>query len=274
LIALAVPAGISKGHRAHLETLHRLGGAFSIDDAAEALDLSHTRASRLLGYLARRGWLSRIRRGLYVAVPLDARQAGEWREDAWVVADLVFSPCYIGGWSACEYWDLTEQLFRTMLVVTAKRVRERDLEIQGLPFHVTVRSRDALFGTTEVWRGRTRVTVSDPSRTLVDVLDDPRLGGGIRTVADVLREYMSSIHRDDDRVIEYGDRLANHAVFKRLGYLLEELGIDADALVAACRSRRSAGLVALDPSVKARGRILRRWGLRINVPLGALAEAS
>jgi predicted transcriptional regulator of viral defense system len=271
---LAVPAGISKQNRVHLERLHRLGGAFGIDDAAEALQLSHARASRLLGYLARRGWLSRIRRGLYVAVPLDARQAGEWREDAWVVADRVFSPCYIGGWSACEYWDLTEQLFRTVLVVTAKRVRERDLEIQGLPFHLTVRSEDALFGTTEVWRGHSRVTVSDPSRTLVDVLDDPRLGGGIRTVADILREYVSSKHRNDDLVIEYGDRLANHAVFKRLGYLLEELGVDADVLVAACRSRRSAGLVALDPSVKARGRILRRWGLRINVPLATLAEAS
>ncbi len=116
--------------------------------------------------------------------------------------------------------------------------------------------------------------ISDPSRTLVDILDDPRLGGGIRAVADVLREYMASGHRDDDLLIAYGDRLGNQAAFKRLGYLLEELQLDASALITACRSRRSAGLIALDPSVKARGRILRRWGLRITVPVAVLAETS
>ena len=59
-------------------------------------------------------------------------------------------------------------------------------------------------------------------------------------------------------------------MFKRLGYLVEQLGIEADDLVAACRERRGAGLIALDPSVKARGRIVRRWGLRDNIALQEL----
>lgn len=265
--ALNVTAGISSRNRAHLEKLHRLGSVFSVAQAAELLEVDRAHASRLLGYLARRGWLSRVRRGLYVAVPLDARQSGEWIEDPWIVADRVFSPCYIGGWSACEHWDLTEQVFRAVLVVTAKKVREREVEIQGIPFHLTVRAEGALFGTSAVWRGQDRVTVSDPSRTIVDLLDDPRLGGGIRTVLDVLGEYMASEHRDDRRLVEYADRLDNRAVFKRLGYLIELLGIDAEELLAACRERRSAGLVALDPSIKAKGRIVRRWGLRANVAL-------
>jgi predicted transcriptional regulator of viral defense system len=116
------------------------------------------------------------------------------------------------------------------------------------------------------------VAVSDPSRTIVDILDDPRLGGGIRTVADVLREYMASQHRNDQLLIEYADRLDNRAVFKRLGYLIERLGTEADALLTACRERRSAGVVALDPSVKARGNIVRRWGLGAIVALTELGE--
>jgi len=75
--------------------------------------------------------LSRIRRGLYVAVPLDARRSGEWVEDAWVVADRVFSPCYIGGWSACEYWDLTDQVFRTILVVAHRSGPVGVVGVQG-----------------------------------------------------------------------------------------------------------------------------------------------
>ncbi|MGH9047164.1 MAG: type IV toxin-antitoxin system AbiEi family antitoxin domain-containing protein, partial [Acidimicrobiales bacterium] len=213
-------AGISQRNRAYLEELHRgAHGAFDVGGAARILGLPHDETGQLLGYLARRGWLSRVRRGLYVAVPLDARQSGEWVEDPWVVADRLFAPCYVGGWSAFEHWDLTEQTFRTLLVVTARRVRHRDEVIQGLPFHLTVRNEDAMFGTVSVWRGQNKVAVSDPSRTVIDVLDNPSLGGGIRTVADVLAEYLRSEHRDDEMLVRYGDRLGNRAAFKRLGYL-------------------------------------------------------
>jgi predicted transcriptional regulator of viral defense system len=264
-----VAAGINQRNRALLERLHRqTTGAFDVAEAARIMGVDHEDAGRLLVYLARRGWLSRVRRGLYVPVPLDARRPGEWVEDPWVVAERVFSPCYVGGWSACEYWDLTEQVFRTLLVVTARRVRHRDVEIQGLPFHLTVRSEERLFGTVAVWRGQTRVALSDPSRTVVDILDDPGLGGGVRTVADIIHEYLGSRHRNDGLLVDYGDRLGNRAVFKRLGYLLEHSRVDAPALVEACLERRSAGLAALDPSVKSPGRIVRRWGLRANVTLG------
>lgn len=269
------PAGISQQNRAHLERLHRAtDGAFDIDQASQALGIDRAHTARLLGYLARRGWLSRIRRGLYVAVPLDARQSGEWIGDPWVVAQQIFNPCYIGGWTACEHWDLTEQLFRTVLVVTAQRVRHRDVVMQGTPFHVTVRAERALFGTVTVWRRQVRVTISDPSRTVIDILDDPRLGGGMRTVVDVLHEYMSSDCRNDALLIEYGDRLGNRTVFKRLGYLLEQMDANADDLIEACRKRRSSGLASLDPAVKSPGRIVRRWGLRINVPLDEARRAA
>lgn len=261
--------GINRENRAQVERLHReMPGAFGVSEAAAALGLQEEQAGKLLPYLARRGWLSRVRRGLYVAVPLDARRPGEWLEDAWIVADRVFSPCYIGGWTACEHWDLTEQTFRTILVVTSKKVRHREQVIQSTPFRVTVRSEDRLFGRTPVWRGQVRVQVSDPTRTVVDILDDPTLGGGMRSVADVVHEYFASEHREDDLLTEYADRLGNRAVFKRLGYLLEHIGLDAPDLVATCLERRSSGLVALDPSVDTKGRILRRWGVRVNVTLG------
>lgn len=266
----ARPEGINRENRAYLERLHRdLPAAFDVADASAVLDLDLDRTRRLLGYFARRGWLSRVRRGLYVAVPLDTRRPGEWVEDPWVVASRVFDPCYVGGWSACEHWDLTEQVFRTVLIVTAKKVRDREPIIQGTPYRVTVRAEDKLFGTTPVWREQVRVQLSDPSRTIVDLLDDPTLGGGMRTVADMVYEYFRSEHRNDTLLVDYGDRLGNRAVFKRLGYLLEHLEVDASELLYACVERRSAGLVALDPSVEGKGRIVRRWGVRVNVMLGA-----
>src|SRR6266542_4407761 len=243
--------GINRENRALLERLHRdLPGAFDADTPRRRSASTST---------APEGFLR---------VSLDTRRPGEWVEDAWVVADRVFSPCYIGGWSACQYWGMTDQVFRTVLVVSGKRVRSREQVIQGTPYRITVRSVDKLFGTTLVWRGQVRVQVSDPTRTIVDVLDAPVLGGGMRSVADVVHEYLTGEHRDDELLVAYADRLGNRAVFKRLGFVLEHLGLEAPGLVAACLARRSTGLVALDPSVNAKGRIVRRWGIRANVSLG------
>jgi predicted transcriptional regulator of viral defense system len=267
------PPGIGPRYRGYLERLNRDGGpTFGAEEAARLLDMDQPSAARLLGYLARRGWLSRVRRGLYVTVPLDARRTGEWVEDSWVVADSIYRPCYIGGWSACEHWNLTEQLFRTLLVVTERSVRRSEVSYPGVQLHVTSRSPEMIFGTVGVWRNSTRVNVSDPSRTIIDILDDPRLGGGLRHSSDALHEYLRSDHRDDARLIDYGDRVGNRTIFKRLGYLLENreasAGIDATPLVAACLDRRSAGLTTLDPANTSRGRIVRRWGLRVNIDLG------
>ena len=66
--------------------------------------------------------------------------------------------------------------------------------------------------------------------------------------------------------------LASHpkgAAYKRLGYLVETaLGGD-DAVVKEALAHRSSGVIRLDPQVKATGKILTRWGLRLNVTLPA-----
>ncbi len=262
-----IAGGITASTRYELEMLHRgFRGPFTIGEAARALKVDEADARRRLGYLSRRGWLTRVRRGLYLAVPLESPRSGEWTEDPWIVAVKAFSPCYIGGWSACEHWDLTEQIFRDVVIVTAREVRTRHVQLQTMPFVVTARPADRLFGTRSVWRRDVRVLVSDPSRTIIDVLDDPSLGGGIRHIYGVVREYIGSQHRDDTRLLEYGDRLGNRTVFKRLGWLLEILGVDAP-LRGACLARRSSGLTKLDPTVSDTGRIVRRWNLRVNVDL-------
>jgi predicted transcriptional regulator of viral defense system len=263
-----IAAGLSAKNRERLAVLHRaLPGPFTAQDASEALEISRDEAARITGYLASKGWLSRVQRGLFTVVPLEADIPEAWRADPWLVAARVFAPCYIGGWSACEHWSLTEQLFRSVLVVTAKPQRRAQTAVQGTEFRVASRRAETFFGLRKVWRGRERVDVSDPTRTVLDVLDDPSIGGGIRNVADVLASYFSGDHRDDERLMVYADRLGNRTAFKRLGYLVESLEVDAADLVDACLARRSAGIAKLDPSIRSDGRITKRWGLRINAQI-------
>lgn len=238
-----------------------------MSEAAAVWSLEATRARRLAAYLAARGWLSRVRRDSYTTVPLGATSPKQWREDPWVVAAKTFAPCYLGGWTACEHWGLTEQIFREIIVFTTRRVRHRQEEIQGTRFCVKVVTAARMFGLVDVWRAQNQVKVSDSTRTIVDLLNDPVVGGGMRQVADVLRNYFEGTFRNDDQLADYAARIGNRAVFKRLGYLLETLEIRSAKLTELCAKQMSTGISLLDPSGKLTGPILNRWGLRVNVNL-------
>ena len=266
MVADLAYSGISGRNRRLLTALHRsVSGPFSVEEAASALSLGIPRTHRLLSYLVDRGWLLRLRRGLYSLVPLEAAHAQEWVEDPWVVASRLYgADSYIGGWSACEHWDLTEQIFRDTVVITSRRLRSANDEVQGFTFRVKRIKPDMIFGVRAVWRGRTRVNVSDPSRTVADALSDPSLGGGIRHVGDVLGTYFESEHLDEDLLVGYVDRLGNRTAFKRLGFLAETLEVGSPAFLQRCQDGMSTGTSLLDPSLPAEGRYLRRWNLRVN----------
>ena len=262
------PGGITAANRERLSALHRaVTGPFTAEDAARILTLSRDRTLRLLAYLASRGWLTRVRRNLYITVPLEASGPNDWREDPWIVAAKTFAPCYIGGWSAGEHWGLTDQIFRDIMVYSAHPVRSRVSQIQGTSFIVKVVPEEKLFGTAAVWRSHTRVQVSDASRTIADMLDDPSVCGGIRHVAEVLAAYFETTMRDDDLLVDYLERIGNRSAFKRLGYLVEQLGIEAPLLIEACVAHKSLGFTLLEPSAPRRGRFLRRWNLQVNATI-------
>lgn len=266
----SVGRGITAENRRHLARLLRSGtGPFTVRDSAAALDMSVPRARRFLAYLAGRGWLARVRPGLYAAVPLEAARPSEWTADPWVVAAQVFAPCYVGGWSACEHWGLTDQLFRRVVILSTRWVRERTPTIQGTSYRVKVIQPERMFGHRPVWRGGVRVDVSDPSRTVVDLLDDPTLGGGIRHVSDVLHAWVGGDLRDDGLLLEYAERLGNRSVYKRLGFLIEALDLPSPRLLRECERRMSKGVVRLDPSGPEGGFRVGHWKLIANVTVGA-----
>lgn len=257
-----VSKGLSMQSRRRLgELLRRTTGTVSPKQAAQFLNLPPDKAAKLLARWASQGWLARVRRGLYVPVPLEAQSPDVALEDAWLVAERLFSPCYIGGWSAAEHWGMTEQMFRTLMVFTTRKPRDRAPVLRGASFQLRSVREPMLFGLKPVWRGQVRVNVSDPSRTLVDLLADPALGGGLRATVDVLQAYLDSKDfRNLKSLLDYAARLENGAVFKRLGYLLERYAPDETEAIAFCRARLSQGNAKLDPALPAK-KLATAWRL-------------
>jgi predicted transcriptional regulator of viral defense system len=259
------PAGLSGANRAFVAELNRaLPGPFTPADAAAATGVDHARTARLLRHLAEQGWVARLQRGLYTTVPLEAEDPASWSPDPWAVVASALAPGYVGGWTALHHWDLTDQVFSTTAFITSRPVPRRQRRIGGAHFELRHRPESALFGTRRVWREGTPVAVSDRERTLIDCLDDPSLGGGLRHTTEALAAYADSEGVSWERLIEYGDRLGNRTVFKRLGYIAETLQLSDPELIDACLQRISAGTGRLDPALPLSGRTATRWGLRIN----------
>jgi predicted transcriptional regulator of viral defense system len=258
-------AGISRKGRAEITLITGRGRRLvSVAEVATALEVDKITAAKRLARWTTEGWLRRVRRGLYIPVPIEADDPGSWSEDALVLADAVWGPCYFTGWTAANHWGLTEQIFRTTVLKTVRRVRsarERLLDHEYLVAHVPGRLMG--WGLRPVWREERRLSIADPARTVIDILDAPRLGGGIRQVTEILAAYL--MEHDWRTLIEYGDRLGNRTVFKRLGFLVEAAGLGSRELVAKCRDRISAGVSLLDPGGPKRGKRVGEWGIQANV---------
>jgi len=259
-------SGISERNRKLLDDLNRTQkGPFSAEEAKTVLRKSGRETSILLSYFARRGWLSRVRRGLYITVPLGTINPQELKENPRIVANRVFAPCYIGGWSAAEYWEFTDQIFNSIVVFTLRKLRHKKTQIQGTDFILRF-VKEKYFGKTKtVWVDNEKIRLSDPLQTIVDVLDTPSIGGGMRNVAEIVREYFRSQFRNDGSILGYIKAKNNRTIYKRLGYLIEACSIDAPALRKECKQNISAGFSLLDPSIESKGIFNTTWNLRINV---------
>jgi predicted transcriptional regulator of viral defense system len=229
---------------------------------AKALNVNKQEAGRLLARWSKAGWLRRIKRGFYISVPVEFGPNQLAIENPWVVVSEIFSPGYIGGFSAIKHWDLSEQIFETIVFFTTKKVHDREPKYSGLKIRLKSISEAKLFGTKTIWINSSKITVSDPSKTIVDILDEPYIVGGMTIVRDFFQSYLDSEHKNLPLMIDYVARMKNDTIFKRLGFLMEMLAPGEKALLEEIKSKISSGYSKFDPSVE-NSRILKRWNLKI-----------
>ncbi len=256
---------LPRGRAQLVRVLSTAGDVIRVDDVVIALQLDRTTASKRLSRWTEQGWLRRVGRGAYVAASIDTMELDCVLDDPWVLVPALFAPAYIGGRTAVEHWNMTEQIFRDIFVMTAQPVRQKRQVRHGTLFSLKHINERKIFGTTNVWRHQTRVPVSDVHRTIIDILDDPAIGGGIQHVADCLAAYLRRDDRDDEKLVDYAVGLGNGAVFNRLGFLSEKFPSGAQ-LSRICEHNLSGGYAKLDPAqdgrlvvTKRRLRAPERW---------------
>lgn len=246
--------------------LRATSGTIRVDDAMEALELDRAHASKLLAGWHKQGVIRRIARGLYVPVQPSALGQTQVLDDPWILVPDLYDPGYIGGWSALEHWELTEQLFRSICVLTSKRTSYGETKHQGIGFYIKYTPAKNLFGTKTIWRDSKKLQVSDPQKTILDIIDDPYLGAGLQHTMDCVSEFKKIFGDQEslDRLLAYAVKTGNGALFKKLGFIAERLKF-GDLFIDQCAKHLTKGYAYLDKN-SGDNKLVTKW--RLWVPRG------
>lgn len=238
---------------------------FSIGDARRVLGHNESDPTRqFLERLQNKGWIRRIKRGRFAVIPLSSGESRTPQLHEFIIAMELVSPAAIAYWSALNQHGMTEQLPGMVFIATDHPVRRPPGEVFGVSYKIVSVRKKKFFGITKDWIGETPFMITDKEKTVIDGLDIPQYAGGVGEIVKALSTSWNEL--DEFKLREYTIKIGNSAVAKRLGFLMETLGLgDAEAFRKAVHL--SAGFSSLDPGLPRRGKYNRRWGLLINTEI-------
>ena len=258
-----VRGGLSRSESLLLSALSEKGkNIFKIDNVKAELNCSYEYAKVLVNNLAKKKWVILLNRGVYLIVPLSAGVKSLYTEHEFIIASHLVSPYYIAYWSALNFYGFTEQIPFTVFVATPKRLKSR--EVLDIKFKFVSLSPKKFFGFESVMVSGSKINISDREKTLADALDHPEYCGGIVEVAKSLWNSRDQVLIE--KVGVYAKRMGNMTIVKRLGYLVECLGLTVDyEVLIKLEKMISQGMSTFDPTLPKKGRYNSRWNLLLNI---------
>lgn len=125
--------------------------------------------------------------------------------------------------------------------ITPKRKQAMRSELLGVRFELVLIKPERMFGAVLLGEPGLRIRVTERERTVIDMFDRSDLCGGILAAAAALRDAGPNLDRE--RLTDHLERFAGGTVPRRLGYVVERLGLlpPDDPLLARWRAGRVSG---------------------------------
>jgi len=246
---------------------------FAYQEAFAALPDSKEGAVReLLSDMTRRGLLLRLRKGAYQIIPFEEDSATYLPDWHLAAAGIVKgADYYIGYYSALQLHNLITQPSLKEQIVVSKQLRPSTLALKDVTFQFIYHNPTHFFGAKKIWTDSFhQVPCSDLEKTLVDCLFKPNYAGGIVEIAKAL--YTAKQQLQFDKLLTYIQRFQSQAVGKRLGFLLELLGIDTP-IIDSLQKAKTASYVLLDTELPKSGSMISRWSIRQNLDTETIKSA-
>lgn len=229
---------------------HDLYG-FSTQTFAALFELDAFQAARWLARLEKAELISALERGKYLLLGLTPEKV---LANPLFIGNQFVTPGYISYWSALHYYGLTEQVPRMVFIATT--YKKAPLTYRGITYHFVQVAPEQFFGYQRENVGDLPVLIADEMKTLVDSLARPQYAGGVSEVAKALHIAREAL--DVETLVSYANWMGNRSLGSRLGYLLAQIGIQAEGL------KISQGPVNLEPNRPRSGPFEATWQVYAN----------
>lgn len=147
-------------------------------------------------------------------------------------------------------------------IFSTKRPKKRHIIINNIPCVVRTVMKETLFGLESIVEQQNNISITDPARTIIDLLIVPQLGGGRQSIIEIFNQYLNSSNKNVELLFYYAKKTCNGAVLKRLGYLLEYCKSGEQNIIKWCSLLKTEGHIKFDPNSDG-NKLLTRWGLWI-----------
>jgi predicted transcriptional regulator of viral defense system len=211
---------------------------FSENDLAKILQKKAEHVKTLLYRLRKQKLVFRVERGKYSA-----------HDDPLIFSSYLYQPSYISLWTALRFYNLTEQLPRTVFVMVPKPKKA-----------IRFMDRDIVFAKTKHFWGYQKerydgfeIFMADREKAVIDCLISNKIP------LDEVVKAIENTGLDVDKLVGYVLKIGGASLAKRAGYLLEESGYDSNPLLSLV----DYNYVPLDPSLGKTGKKNKKWRLTI-----------
>ena len=270
----------TQGIRLLEKILQREGPIFEIEEIkslAADQGMSSQGLRSTLHLLSRSGWITRIKRGVYVIT------SSLFQDELhpFALADALVNPMAIGYWSALSHHGLTTQIPPMVQAMTPKKVvtpemregeasrprgrsvwKVMEIEVE----FITIKEK-RFFGFQQEWVSRWhRVSITDRERTYLDLVARPKLFGGIEFAMETFEEYADTLNHE--KLVEYTIRYSMGSVIKRMGWILDKMGV-SKKIITPLQEYGVNTYYALDPTRPKKGNPESHWNIVQNLNVRA-----
>ncbi|MBO3833305.1 MAG: hypothetical protein FGF51_08020 [Candidatus Brockarchaeota archaeon] len=211
---------------------------FTLTDLRRLTGTSRETAYVYLNRMLKRGLIHKVEKGKFTVY-----------SDPFLVSTQLVYPSYISFLSALFLYGKTTQTINEILVATPKG--KRSMESFGMRIRFVRLDPRLIFGFKKVKKGDSFILLAELEKAVVDSLYLPRY-------CPMSEVFLALKDVNVEKTLEFASKFGVEAVNRRLGYMLDLLGVKADLTI------KSKTPYKLNPANKALGKFDSKWRLYVN----------
>ncbi len=223
---------------------------FTIDDAVKELGKSKNAIRLSISHLMAKNEIVSPAKGFYLMVPPEYRVIGCIPADQFIpyLMECLGHKYYVGLITAASYYGASHQASQIFQVITEHQLRRITCGKVKIQFIKNMQLKDV--PTNMVSTPKSRLIISTPESTAMDLLRFIKQSGGLNNIVTLLSDLKEQISEDKlGLILESQPELAWK---QRLGYIFEFIGAKnlADVIENHLSKQKRIDYILLNPNIK------------------------